>query len=303
MSAFSKAQKIYHSVTPKFVRTGLVPIFTKIHRKIIFKKVISYLEAKASLSNEEYKALEYLKKNGLTVFPGNYQDKYKDLNIDIQVDVESGLKYVIHNSKRLYFKRTMSSEKIHKMYRGLTIEQDPESPHRYTDSLFKIEPKDVVVEAGSAEASFSLDAVEEASKIYIFETDPLWIEALEHTFKPWGNKVTIFNKFVTSSTGDNSISLDDIVKEYGPIDFVKIDVDGEEMNLLKGFDKTLSDKNTKTKIAICTYHKQEDEHMFTQYFKNKSYSSRTTDNYMLFYFDNNFVKPYLRRGVLRAYKS
>lgn len=47
----------------------------------------------------------------------------------------------------------------------------------------------MIADIGSAEGNFSLSNIENVKKVYLFESDKEWIEALEATFRPWRDKV------------------------------------------------------------------------------------------------------------------
>ena len=51
------------------------------------------------------------------------------------------------------------------------------------DSIEEVKGK-IFVDIGSAEGFTSLEVIEKASHIYLFEQDKLWIEALNATFGP-----------------------------------------------------------------------------------------------------------------------
>jgi len=50
---------------------------------------------------------------------------------------------------------------------------------------------------------------------------------------PWKEKVVIVNKFISNTTEDNHITLDDFLAG-NKIDFIKADIEGAERKLLKG---------------------------------------------------------------------
>ena len=76
------------------------------------------------------------------------------------------------------------------VYRGLLIEQDKRSAHRYVDSYEELKGK-TLLDIGAAEAIFTLDTIECIDHAYLFECDESWIEALEATFAPYKEKITI----------------------------------------------------------------------------------------------------------------
>jgi hypothetical protein len=304
MSIINQLRKLYRSQIPKPIRDFNTQLYFKFRRIYFKKKIISFLYSKGvdNLTEEERKVLEYLESNNLAVFPYEFQDKYWNMDIKIQHDSTYRLNYILIDDKKLFFKRGMSNKKILKMFRGLNIEQDPKSPHRYLTDFFELKNNSVVYDVGAAEGSFSLKHIESIDKLFVFETDPLWAEALRATFHPWNRKVKIIEKFVSDSVTNNKITLDQFTKNNPPPDFVKIDVDGEEMNLLKGFNDYLSKIKKSVKIAICTYHKQNDESEIGAFLSKREFNHNPSEGYMIFYFDQKFNKPYLRRGLLRAEK-
>jgi len=53
-----------------------------------------------------------------------------------------------------------------------------------------------------------LNAIEKVSKIILFETNVNWVEALNATFEPWKDKVTIVNKFVGNINNSTNTTHD-----------------------------------------------------------------------------------------------
>ena len=160
---------------------------------------------------------------------------------------------------------------------------------------------DIFGSALAAEGIFALNEIEKIKHIFLIETDNEWIEALKETYKPWLEKITIINKFVSNIDDDTNVRLDTYFAAIEKIDLLKIDVDGAEQDLLNGADKTVSNKVKK--LAICTYHKTNDNRDFTAYLLSKNYSLSNSHGYMLFYFDPNFEAPYFRRGLIKAEKK
>ncbi len=269
----------------------------------IRKNILSYYGSHPQSVNDEIQmVLSYLKNHPLQLFPYHFPKKYKPSDISVHKDPERDLHYIFHDGKRMYFKRSWSVKDIRENYTNLLIEQDIDSPHRYLTNNFKVEAGEVVADIGAAEGIFSLPIIEKAKKIVLFETDKEWIEALEATFSPWNDKVKIVNKFVSDKDDAYNITLDEFCGNQNiSFDIIKIDVDGAEHSLLKGCDSILS-KVPKIKLAICTYHKAEDEKLFQSIFKNYGIASQPSKGYIIFYYDKNLCEPYLRRGLLRASK-
>lgn len=299
------AKQIYRNIMPPSLRRSIGEIRDAHYLKILMKRIISYYSnlSEFEITAEQSEVLEYLKKNQLHVFPYSYISEYNPKNVEVFTDNKLGLSYVLLDGKRLYFKRSWTPNKIKESYNSLQIEQDINSPHLYLTNDFTIENNDVIVDVGVAEGNFSLGVVEKAKKIYLFETDGEWIEALEATFAPWKEKVEIINKFVSNKNDDKNITLDSFLKNRGSINFLKIDVDGAEAELLKGSEEVLNDQKP-LKIALCTYHKQNDEKEFTILLNHKGFDVSYSKRYMIFYADKiTMGAPFLRRGLIRATKT
>ena len=268
----------------------------------IRKNILHYYQEKGITDIEIAQVLDYLKKKPARLFPYHFPDNYQPANIKVCHDSGNGLNYVLHQQKRMYFKRSWCSETIREKYNDLLIEQDRRSPHCYLDEEFAVKPGDVVADIGAAEGIFALSVIEIIDKIFLFETDPEWIEALQATFRLWGNKVEIIHKFVSDQNNESNISLDQFcIKQDVSFDLIKVDVDGAELSLLNGARKMLANAD-KIKLAICTYHQQEDEAVFRSIFKCYNMIVNPSHGYMVFYYDPHLASPYLRRGLLRAVK-
>ena len=181
----------------------------------------------------------------------------------------------------------------------LSKEQDIRSPHRYLTEQFKFDDGEILVDVGAAEGNFALSIVEKASRLILFEADKEWIEPLNATFEPWKNKVLIVNKFVSDVTSSNKTRLDDFISIEKTGTFLKIDIEGAESRLLMGCKRILAEQKP-LKIAICTYHKQEDEKEFLSLLTQNGLETSHSDGFMLFYYDKKMKAPYFRRGLIRA---
>ena len=275
--------------------------------KNLKKRVISFLSSipKEKISNEQSRVLEYLIHNEITVFPYPFVNEYLSLEINLKYDQTEDLLYTLFDGKKLFYKNGSQKNKAKKYFKAILIEQDKRSPHRYLSENFNVNENDVVVDVGAAEGNFTLSVIEKVKHVYLFEPDKNWVKALEATFKPWKEKVTIVNKFISNITDESkqTVSLDDFFDKK-IINFLKADVEGFEMRLLKG-GKKIIDANKQLKIAICTYHNQEDAEQIQEILRNQNFNCDFSNGYMLYYYGrSNVVKePYLRRAILRAEKS
>lgn len=285
---------IYRILVPK-------PIRTVILKKTLRKKILEYfaLLPENEVNDEQREVLGYLEKNPLRIFPYPFHDNYSAEKIDVFFDAENGMRYMIQEGKRLYFKRRWSEKRIKRAYSELVREQDINSPHRYLTDSFTIGNEDVLADIGAAEGNFSLSVIENVKKIYLFEYDHEWTEALKATFAPWAEKVEIINKYVSDSDDESHIRFDTFYKEKKDITFLKIDVDGAEAIVLDSCNEVFKSLES-FKVALCTYHKNNDERDFTLLLKNHGFTITPSKGYMIHYYDKKMKAPFLRRGLIRA---
>ncbi len=287
--------RIYRIIVPKFIRKKIVA-------KMLRASVLEYY-AKLSepLSDEVEKVLEYLRNRPVVMFPDYFQDEYVEDAVEVLDDKGLDLRYVMFDGRRLYFKKRWSKKRIRKSFNELIKEQDSRCPHCYEAKNFKVETGDVLADIGAAEGILALSVVEKASRIILFESNKEWLEPLNATFGPWKDKVVIVNKFVSDVTDSKCITLDDYFGVDEKLSFLKIDVEGAEANLLNGCKRILQQYKP-LKVAICTYHKPEDEHEFTRCLTEYGFETSHSDGFVLLFTDRKIKAPYLRRGLIRAIK-
>ena len=286
---------VFRAVVPKFIGK-------KILAKAMRSSILAYYDGLPGPHSEEIESvLGYLRVKPVTVFPYHFNDQYVAGNIEVYDDRGKGLRYVLLDGKRLYFKRKWSKSRIRKTFNGLLKEQDRRCPHCYENDIFKVEKGDVLLDIGAAEGNFSLSVVEKASRIVLFESNNDWIEALHATFEPWKHKVQIVNKFVGDVSNLECTTLDDYLLPGEKVSFLKIDIEGAESQLLNGSKRILQEQKA-LKVAICTYHKQDDEKQFKELFSQNGFETSHSDGYMFLYHDRKIEVPFLRRGLVRATK-
>ncbi|MBQ9610733.1 MAG: FkbM family methyltransferase [Lachnospiraceae bacterium] len=262
------------------------------------KKILKELENSRE-DDEKKEIYEYLKKHRLSVFPYEYTSEY-DLNNCIAKKDDNGLIYIQTDALKMYMKRSYKSLfRAKRYYNNILIEQDYRSPHCYITESFKPEEGDVILDIGGAEGFFPIKHIDKVKAVYIFECNDEWIEALNYTYKDYKDKVHIIDKFVSDFSDGHHISLDDFVKEYGLEHenlYIKMDAEGSEPAIIRGAKKLLN-LNPNIKLNICTYHQARHEEIFRKLFKD--WRVENSSGYMIYYYDFNLKKPYLRRGVLR----
>ena len=285
---------IYRILVPKPIRTILL-------KKSLRFKILNYFASRPENEvNDEQKAvLQYIENNEVRILPYKFHSDYSPEKIKVIYDPENGMRYVLQDGKRLYFKKRWGEKRIQRSYCDLMREQDKESPHRYLTDLFTIGKNDVLADIGAAEGNFSLSVIENIKKVYLFEYDMEWIEALRATFSPWSDKVEIINKFVSDKNDKNNIRFDTFFETGKDVTFLKIDVDGAESVVLNSCGSVFNTTES-FKIALCTYHKQDDEKDFTILLKEYGFHVSPSNGYMINYYDKKLRAPYLRRGLIRA---
>ncbi len=270
------------------------------------KKVIDYYAnlPEGRLQDDQRQVFDFLQHHDIAVFPYAFPAEYNASDIELFKDPDLDLFYMLWEGKKLYYKNGKRRKKAQEYFNSLRLEQDTRSPHRYLTIEFGVQKNDVVVDIGAAEGNFSLSIIEEAGFVYLFETDKKWIRALEATFAPWKDKVKIVQKYVADKTGDGSIALDDFFDGNQQVQFIKADVEGAEAQVLQGA-RNLIARQKKIRIAVCTYHRQEDAAVLEDILEKYGFKSSFSNGYMLYYYGKTNVvrEPFLRRAVLRAVKE
>ncbi len=252
--------------------------------------------------NRLYKPeIDYMKEQGrLCSFPYRFQEKYKGLKTKVYCDTE-GCSYVMHRGKKLFFPKEWSESRIRSYYNGLIAEQDPQSPHCYFTDSFFLNNGGIFVDVGCAEAMTSLECVDIASHVYLFECNKEWYEALDKTFRPYSDKVRMMHKFVSDRSEGDFIRLDDVFhtenlnnQEY----MIKMDLEGNESSALKGAENLLQYNNLK--IACCLYHKKDDEKELVEILTKAGFKVEVSNGYMLQYYQKDLEYPYFRKALARA---
>ena len=264
--------------------------------------ILSYFRKHVPENKEIEEAVNYLKNSSLHTFCAPFREAYKWENINVLIDASNGLRYVMHQGKKLYFVRSFNDRTVKYCYNGLRTEQDPDSPHCYLSDSFTVKQDDVLLDVGSAEGIFALTHIDKLKHVVLFERDPQWVEALEATFAPWKEKVTIIRKYVSDCDDAENITIDSFLadKPYIPT-FIKIDVEGAEKRVLNGMQKTI--KLAELKMALCTYHQQKDFGEFSHYLSDIGFKWNASKCVMLFLNDLESVRaPYFRKGLIRASK-
>lgn len=264
--------------------------------KVFLYGVIPYIITKIlEPSSDKLEYYKFFIRHGYTRYPYAFAKEYLNKPIQILYDQEKQLPYVIHKeSKKLYFPREYSMEKIEKNYKALSIEQDRRHPHHYINSAKELSGK-TLLDIGAAEGFTSLDTIEHTRFVYLFEYEDKWIEALKATFEPWKEKVQIIKKFIGNQNSDLYGTIDQLVpKEAFNNAFLKMDIEGNECNALAGCIRLFTD-SANLNFAICTYHKKEDEQNISKFLDQFGCHYSFSDGYI-------FVKHSFRKCIIKGSK-
>lgn len=283
-----------HSPTnQEFVQIRNLVLSLPSHERLRYKKECDFIE---SLQPDEINKI-------FVPYPANHNG---DASSAIAVEDANGLSYIEHGNpgKRVFFPKSIAAHRVSGAYDELVrvegIVGKASSPHSYQDCEHMVEPNDVILDIGCAEALFALDNVEKASKVYLFESLKDWRKPLSLTFAPYKSKTVIVNKLVADKTTRKTTTIADVVQECGSPDskfFVKMDIEGCEREVLKGNADFF--RNNKVKLSCCCYHRQDDAVVIEKLLKDMGYSTRFSNGYMLTPM-NGIHYPYFRRGVIYA---
>ncbi len=271
-------------------------------RNTLRRKCISYFKKYGT--TEQRMLISFLKTNQFFDFPYEWTKKY---NLqEITVLREDDFPYVIRNGKKLFGKKSFSNEEWKSVYNQILLEQDVESPHRYMTEMRMPDSDSIFADIGAAEGFLALDIIDKVKKLYIFEYNTDWTEALEKTFKPWKDKVEIIDKYVSDIDSDDSITLDTFFADKN-IDFIKADIEGYEERMLQGGANVF--KNKLKRCLLCCYHRNSAEEYFKSFLGNSGFDKIEVNNGFMIWtwaeevLGEPLTPPFTRHGVLYAEKT
>lgn len=163
---------------------------------------------------------------------------------------------------------------------------DTKRPQYIEPDLFKLGKNEVFVDVGVFDLQDSINfndwSANSCKKIYGFEPDPTCYQRslarLNQMNPDFQNKMELIHKGLSTKngvlefpavynpSGGNQLSSYDTVSVEvvsldsflagEPVTFVKMDVEGAEMDVLRGMEWTI--RHHKPRLAVCVYHKHED---------------------------------------------
>ncbi len=151
----------------------------------------------------------------------------------------------------------------------------PQNLHAYEFGCAKIYPGDRVIDAGCGEGFFARYALESGATVAAIEPVSKLARALEKTFagEIEAQRMRVFHYALGSTTGTGGVvtsqasilessvdrkgsgvdivALDDLM-EGGEVDFIKMDIEGAEVDAIMGCRKTIVEQ--KPKLSLAVYH-------------------------------------------------
>lgn len=253
-------------------------------------------------------AVDYLKRTNSLNEIISYEQNKSIEKVEALFDKKAKLPYIVHKGKKLYFPHSYSIEKAINFYRYSIEWEDilgegyrDRTPHQYQSERFHVNNNDILIDAGVAEGLFSLEMIDKVKKIYLIECDPKWWKPLEHTFEPWKNKVILVKKYLSNKDDKENISLQTLLEqEQGESIFVKLDIEGFEVNVIHNAKETMSNWNYPLTLTCCTYHRETDCATIQTFFDEIGFNSELSNGYMLTNMNNENGIYSLRHGVIRA---
>lgn len=242
--------------------------------ELLAYRVLGFTKVKLSLNNEHFwiersKIESYKRPERIPVdFRSGYLDLYDLTNAGYQLKL-----FFVNNG----------------IYVDFILEQ-----YNY-HNLVCVSPGDVVIDAGGCWGDTALYfAAKGASKVYVFEFIPSNIAIMQKNIalnNQFSSNISLVENAVWDKSGVElsykdkgpssrvdkagvfkektlTLSIDDLVTNQGipSVDFIKMDIEGAELQALKGAEDTI--RKFKPKLAISVYHKHDDLILIPSYIQS-----------------------------------
>lgn len=184
--------------------------------------------------------------------------------------------FLVYNNDKYFYPGSWSKERIIDSLNGVLNEQNMGSPHRYL-TPDEIKEGWIIYDVGAAEGLQAKQWLKNAKKIIIFEPDQKQCECLRKTFEEEIKKDKIkivpegvSDKYHELKYGNTTIvvdSLPNLIKKYDlpKPHYIKADIEGEEMHMLKGAENVFRDGHLEA-AQITTYHRHDDGKNISEFF-------------------------------------
>ena len=267
---------------------------------VLMKYAVLYYWQDREQTKELSSVLEWVKSNGIAMYPYSWTAEYANREVDLLKD-ETGWQYLVHNGKNLYFPKDFDEGRIKKYYSFLLMEQDHRSPHCYFSKKYEVMEDDFIwYDVGAAEGIMMLDHMDQIKRGYLIECEHAWAEALRRTFAPYRDRVRVIEKAADSFTDESHVALKDLMDLHEKC-LIKVDVEGNEEKVLRGID--WKGVMPESKVIVCAYHHQEDEKVLGEYLTRQKIVYEMSDGYILPDWGGGIQEPFFRRGLFRGIKE
>jgi hypothetical protein len=234
----------------------------------------------------------FMGKYGITPYPYPFILEYKNFSVECIWDEQVKMYFIMHENKRLYYPEGFKKKYIIACYKTLILEQDDRNPHQYIRNRERLRGKNIL-DIGASEGIFTLCHIDIINHSYLFECDERWFKALNLTFAPWNDKVTIVSKYISNRHDENNTTIDLFLEDKEKKNlFLKMDIEGYEQEALKGAKKTFQEEKD-IDYSICVYHKENDAKEINDFLLSCGLKSEYTDGYL--YMVRGFRKGIIRR--------
>ena len=274
--------------------------FLKINEVILPYKV-KQLSLKTG-NSELLKISEFLKKNTKEMIPYKFSKTFRNMPVEIEKDNVNNLSYVYFNNYKVYYPETYTKEDITFAFRTALLEQYIESPHRYNHSVeSELKGKGAIL-IGASDCIFALSIINNFNRLLLIEADPAWLKPMNITLKDYQDKIEIINKFVSDTKSQDTINLDlYFAGMNSDFDFIQMDVEGNELKVLKGAELFLKNSK-KLKLSVCCYHTYSQETEVREYLESLDFRCSLSKGFINPLTAKPLKSPYLRKGVVYAEK-
>lgn len=215
----------------------------------------------------------FIKNSGLKINPVEYLDKF-DEDININIEKYEKIFNSLHDSRSKEEFKKVTNFKYH-FDLSYMCDFEMRIQEQYFEDFLKIDENEVFFDVGSYDGLTSIEFIKKSKNKYrnimIFEPDYKNIKKIEsQDFLEERIKIYPIGlsdekkrvKFISDNyaskiceDGDHEIQLEklDNISFENPPTFIKMDIEGEELNAIRGAKKTIIKHHPK--LAICVYHK------------------------------------------------
>ena len=134
--------------------------------------------------------------------------------------------------------------------------------------------------------------------LYLFEPDKQWEKPLYYTFRDFGDQVRFYGTALGEESKAGCARLDDVIPSiWNKRGFLKMDVDGPEVKVLRGGKRLL--RENRMKCSICAYHNPDDEFRIKALLHRCGYRTSISSGYMVLIYDPDiWERADFRRGMV-----